>query len=191
MAQPVAAIELGFVQKAEREVPAASRLLELLYRQMRALAGPRPDLDDLVQLAAERALRSLPRFDGRSALSTWTYGIAYRTLADQHRWWYRWRKRFSPWEEARDPEPDSSMDGEVAVRQLRRARRVYEALDRLPPAKRAVLVMHDLEGLSFSEIALAVGANERTLRSRLRDGRRKLAELLRNDPLFASGEDVP
>jgi RNA polymerase sigma-70 factor (ECF subfamily) len=68
---------------------------------------------------------------------------------------------------------------------------VYEALDRLPPAKRAVLVMHDLEGLSFSEIALAVGANERTLRSRLRDGRRKLAEQLRNDPLFASGEDVP
>jgi len=60
-----------------RESP--DELLALLYRQMRALAGPRQDLDDLVQAAAERALKALERFEGRCALSTFTYGIVYRT----------------------------------------------------------------------------------------------------------------
>ncbi len=54
---------------------------------MRALAGPRQDLDDLVQAAAERALKALERFEGRSALSPFTYGIVYRTLLDHQRWY--------------------------------------------------------------------------------------------------------
>ena len=56
--------------------PPARDLLRLLYRQMRVLAGPRPDLDDLVQCAAERMIRALPRFEGRSMLSTFAYGVA-------------------------------------------------------------------------------------------------------------------
>jgi RNA polymerase sigma-70 factor, ECF subfamily len=170
--------------------PRAGQLFKLLYRQVRSLSGPRPDLDDLVQLAAERALRGLPHFDGRSALSTWTYGIAYRTIIDQGRFWSRWRKRFQHWDEDRDPEPPSTADTEARVLELRRAQRVHAALSRLPPAKRAVLVMHDLEGMPLSEVAVAVGANDRTVRSRLRDGRRKLAELLRTDPLFDPQEDL-
>jgi DNA-directed RNA polymerase specialized sigma24 family protein len=70
-------------------------LLKMLYRQMRVLAGPRPDLDDLVQCAAERVLRALPRFEGRSALSTFVYGVAYRTLLGHDRWYRRWSRRFS------------------------------------------------------------------------------------------------
>jgi RNA polymerase sigma-70 factor (ECF subfamily) len=195
MAQPMAApIQWALSDPGERQAvmdPRAGQLLKLLYRQVRSLSGPRPDLDDLVQLAAERALRSLPRFDGRSALSTWTYGIAYRTIVDQGRFWSRWRRRFEHWDEERDPEPRSGADTEAAVLELRRARRVHEALRRLPPAKRAVLVMHDLEGMPLHEVAEAVGANDRTVRSRLRDGRRRLAELLRADPLFDPQEEEP
>ncbi|MCE7889841.1 MAG: sigma-70 family RNA polymerase sigma factor [Sorangiineae bacterium PRO1] len=55
-------------ERVSGEIP--GNLLQLLYRQMRGLAGPRPDLDDLVQAAAERALKSWSRFEGRSALST-------------------------------------------------------------------------------------------------------------------------
>src|SRR6478752_1336279 len=76
-----------------RESP--DELLALLYRQMRALAGPRQDLDDLVQAAAVRALKALPRFERRSSLSTFTYGIVYRTLIDQQRWYRRFQRRFS------------------------------------------------------------------------------------------------
>src|SRR6187200_2114602 len=73
---------------------ATEELLGLLYRQLRRLAGPRPDLDDIVQAAAERALKSLPRFEGRAQLSTWTYGVAYRTLLDHDRWYARFKRRF-------------------------------------------------------------------------------------------------
>jgi RNA polymerase sigma-70 factor, ECF subfamily len=174
-------------QTEVREAPAD--LLRMLYRQVRSLAGPRLDLDDLVQAAAERALRSLPRFEGRSALSTWTYGIAYRTLLDHDRWFRRWRRRFSFADEQPCPEPQNATGSETALLELARARRLYLALEQLPAAKRAVLVLHDLEGLDMREVATVVGANERTVRSRLRDGRRKLALLLSADPLFE--KEVP
>ncbi len=70
------------------------------------------------------------------------------------------------------------------MQELERAKKLHHALDTLPPAKRAVLVLHDLEGLEMKEVAGIVGTNERTVRSRLRDGRKKLADLLGDDPLF-------
>lgn len=177
--------QLVFGAPASEDARAASaHLLRLLYRQVRSLAGPRRDLDDLVQSAAERALRSLPRFEGRSALSTWTYGIAYRTLLDHDRWFRRWRKRFSFAEDHGLSEPESAFDGEAAAEEVARARRLHAALELLPPAKRAVVVLHDLEGVDIKQVAGIVGANERTVRSRLRDGRKKLADLLSDDPLF-------
>src|SRR5215213_5043490 len=85
-----------------RAVPAD--LLALLYRQVRALAGPRADLDDLVQKAAERTVKAMPKFEGRSQFSTWAYGIAYRTVLDHDRWYRRWARRFAYAEESA-PEP--------------------------------------------------------------------------------------
>ncbi len=165
-----------------RESP--DQLLALLYRQMRALAGPRQDLDDLVQAAAERALKALERFEGRSSVATFTYGIVYRTLIDQQRWYRRFQRRFSL--DARE-EPDElafPRSSETDLRELERARRLYAALDELPNEKRATLILHDLEGLDVADVAAISGANERTVRSRLRDAHKKLAEILRNDPLF-------
>jgi RNA polymerase sigma-70 factor (ECF subfamily) len=165
-----------------RESP--DELLALLYRQMRALAGPRQDLDDLVQAAAERALKALERFEGRCSLSTFTYGIVYRTLLDQQRWYRRFQRRFTL-DSREEPEdlafPRSS---ETDLRELERARRLYAALDQLPNEKRATLILHDLEGLDVAEVAAISGANELTVRSRLRDAHKKLADLLRKDPLF-------
>lgn len=160
-------------------------LLKMLYRQMRALAGPRPDLDDLVQMAAEKVLGALPRFEGRSALSTFVYGVAYRTLLGHDRWYRRWSRRFSYADDhgGVDTESDTESTEQAAVR-ARRAASLHRALAELPPCKRAVIVLHDLEGVEMREIATIVDANERTVRSRLRDGRRKLQEILVNDPLF-------
>ena len=162
----------------------SDELLALIYRQMRALAGPRQDLDDLVQAAAERTLKALERFEKRSTLSTFTYGIVYRTLIDHQRWYQRFRRRFStdPVEEPTDLTfPRSS---ETDLRELERARRLYIALDKLPTEKRAALILHDLEGLDVPQVAAISGANELTVRSRLRDAHKKLAEILRQDPLF-------
>jgi RNA polymerase sigma-70 factor (ECF subfamily) len=171
----------------ESEVCAAStELLRLLYRQVRTLAGPRPDLDDLVQAAAERALKALPTFERRSAFSTWTYGIAYRTVLDHDRWLSRFRRRFSFAEDADGLDVASASDVEHDAMLAVRARRLHVALETLPPAKRAVIVLHDLEGLALKEVAAVVSANERTVRSRLIDARKKLASILTNDPAFDS-----
>ena len=170
------------VARAGEAIP--DGLLELLYEQLRRLAGPRADLDDLVQAAAERALKSLPSFAGRSAFSTWTYGVAYRTLLDHQRWYRRWRRRFVFPAEPGLPERPWTFDGEAAAIEIARARRLHQALDKLPVAKRTVIVLHELEGASLREVAEIVGANERTVRSRLHDGKRKLLALLSEDPLF-------
>jgi RNA polymerase sigma-70 factor, ECF subfamily len=165
-----------------RESP--DELLALLYRQVRALAGPRQDLDDLVQAAAERVLKALERFEGRASVATFTYGIVYRTLIDQQRWYRRFQRRFSL--DSRE-EPDElafPRSSETDLRELERARRLYAALDELPNEKRATLILHDLEGLDVAEVAVISGANEHTVRSRLRDAHKKLAEILRKDPLF-------
>jgi RNA polymerase sigma-70 factor (ECF subfamily) len=167
---------------AERVRPA--ELLALLYRQMRTLAGPRVDIDDLVQAAAERALRALDRFEGRCSLSTFTYQISYRTLIDHERWYRRFRRRFVL--EGQEPivEVPSTRCSETDLVELERARRLYLALDGLPPAKRAALILHDLEGLDVAEVSAITDTNERTVRSRLRDARKKLSSVLDSDPLF-------
>src|SRR5258708_7998692 len=105
--RPVDPETLLGLEREESARPPARDLLQLLYRQMRILAWPRPDLDDLVQCAAERLLRALPRFEGRSMLSTFAYGVAYRTLLGHDRWFRRWRRRFSYAEDEPAPEPQN------------------------------------------------------------------------------------
>jgi RNA polymerase sigma-70 factor, ECF subfamily len=158
----------------------------LVYRQMHALTcGRHRDLDDLVQAAAEEALRSLGRFERRSALSTWTYRICYHTLLRHHRSASRWLRRFTLTRDGHLPEgaaigddPDTSLDRAETILRLRRA------VASLSPKRRAVVVMHDLEGLDVDEIAEIVDAKVATVRTRLRDGRKALAQLLKDDEYF-------
>lgn len=153
-------------------------LFEALYRRMAALAGrSAPDLDDLVQLAAEQVIKSRESFEGRSELSTWIYGVCYRVLLKQRRWYRRWSVRFRLQQEG-DPTPmDETLPGAMLERR-EHARRLQAALDRLSERHRSVVVLHDVEELSITEIAAIVGSNELTVRSRLRDGRKRLRALL-------------
>jgi RNA polymerase sigma-70 factor, ECF subfamily len=156
-------------------------LFEALYRRMAALAGRgAPDLDDLVQLAAEQVFKSRDKFEGRSELSTWIYGVCYRVLLKQRRWYRRWSARFRLEQEG-DPTPsDDTLPGAMLERR-ERARRLQAALDQLSERHRTVVVLHDVEELSIAEIAGIVGSNELTVRSRLRDGRKRLRALLSAD----------
>jgi RNA polymerase sigma-70 factor, ECF subfamily len=161
------------------------RIFGLVYRQMVSLAGRSSDLDDLVQAAAEQALRALDGFDGRSELSTWTYRICQNTYLKQHRWYRRWLNRFLFWEDSGRIEPiDRHLDQAQTIAQDERIARLWAALARLSPKRRVVVVLHDLEGLAVEQIAEIVSANPLTVRSRLRDGRAKLAAEIRMDPYF-------
>lgn len=159
-------------------------LFTLVYRQMRVLAGRR-DVDELAQAAAEQVIRALPSFAGHSKLSTWTFRICYRTLRKHDRSLSRWLRRFSL---TLDGElPEVALESGCADERLlheERVRRLRVALERLSEKRRTVVVLHDLEGLSIDEVAEIVGVGLRAVRSRLRDGRRALAEILAADPYF-------
>jgi len=145
---------------------------------MSAIAGRgASDLDDLVQVAAEQAFRSLPRFQGRSAVSTWIYSICYRVLLRQRRWYRRWGVSYSLEDLELEPGCDEATPS-AALEAQERARLLHTALASLSDKYRAVVVLHDLEELAVREICRIVDAGEGTVRSRLRDGRKQLAKIL-------------
>lgn len=154
------------------------QLYEVVHARMRSLAGPAaPDLDDLIQLAAEQTFKNLHRYDGSCALATWVYAVCYRVLLNHRRWYRRWKLRFSPLEA-----DDDALDGSPTPSELlevrARTRQLQRALSRMTDKYRAVVVLHDLEELDVREIASIVRCNELTVRSRLRDGRKQLSRLL-------------
>ena len=170
------------------------QLYEAVHVRMRSLVGPlASDLDDLIQIAAEQTFRSLVRFDGRCDISTWVYSVCYRVLLSQRRWYRRWRLRFAYLE----PDFDAPGEGPTPPDLLEaraRARQLHRSLAHLSDKYRAVVVLHDLQELKVSEIATIVNTNELTVRSRLRDGRKQLAKLLRAEsaePLGAPHELNP
>ncbi len=168
---------------AERE-GISEQVFALIYSQMRAIAAAsHQELDDLVQIAAEQAFRALPQFEGRSRLSTWTYRICYHVLIDHERWSKRFFRRFAVGHQL--PEQDDPAPlAEESLERRERITRLRAALSRVAPKRRAVVVLHDLEGLSIDEVAEIVGAKKNTVKSRLRDGHRQLARLLSEDPYF-------
>jgi RNA polymerase sigma-70 factor (ECF subfamily) len=89
--------------------------------------------------------------------------------------WRKERTRNRYAEDVRD-EAEGSTDPERAF--LAQAR-VWQALDRLPPRRRAVLVMHELDGLTVRDIASLLRINPVTIRWHLSRGRRELARVLR------------
>lgn len=157
-------------------------LFELVYQRMRTLARGASDLDDLVQLAAEQVLRSLPSFDGRSELETWVFGVCYRVLMSQRRWYWRFRQRFVSDSVAIESREDDAAPGAHELLEAgQRLALLYQALGRMGEKYRVVLVLYYLEGIESSEIAQIVHSNELTVRSRLRDGRKQLLKLLGRD----------
>ncbi|HWP05514.1 MAG TPA: sigma-70 family RNA polymerase sigma factor [Polyangiaceae bacterium] len=162
-------------------------LFELVYRRMRNLVPPNaPDFEDLVQAAATEAWRSLPRFEGRSELGTWIYTLCYRVLSNHRRWWRRYQQRFSVGVEDVFPS-DRELPPEL-LDERARTERLRTLLGRMSDKYRAVVVLHDLEGFTVSEISGIVATSENTVRSRLRDGRKQLRRLLELDPVLVLEE---
>jgi RNA polymerase sigma factor (sigma-70 family) len=180
----------GTVTALERSANASSvpltdrEVMLLVHRQMFTLAGPGPDLDDLIQIALEQLL-SAP-FEHRSSFKTFSYAVCYRVWLKHLRSRYRFLARFSM---AEAPEvADEHLSAEASLEQRERMRRLYAALDRITPKRRAVLTLFALGGKSTAEIASIVDAPEATVRTRLRDARQQLAGLLRQDSYFGSSD---
>jgi RNA polymerase sigma-70 factor (ECF subfamily) len=137
-------------------------------------------LEDLVQEVFLQVYRSIKDFRGQSRFSTWLYRLTVNVVLMQRR-----AARSRPVLQATADDSFGADARELPDDQLARARRVaafYRLLDRLSDKKRAVFVLHELEGLSPSEVAKVVGAPVLTVRTRLFYARRELLELLRDEP---------
>lgn len=180
--------ELSLVRQAARGDAAA---FELLMRQhegrMYAVAlrmcGNREDAQDCTQEAMLRIFRALHNFKGQSSFSTWVYRVTMNTCLDELR---RRKVRTStsldslldtgwaPTDESDTPEHHS-------LRSEQR-RMLEKAIASLPEDMKAAIVLRDIQGFSYDEIAAILEANVGTIKSRISRGREKLRDILTRQP---------
>jgi RNA polymerase sigma-70 factor (ECF subfamily) len=145
---------------------------ERLYRLARRLVPTADDARDLVQetfLKAARAPRSIP--SGFADEEAWLVRVLVNIRRDQ------WRKA-AVRRRYNDETRPSIVDGTDAEAALVARATVWSALDVLPPRRRAVVIMHELEGLTMHDIASVLGITAITVRWHLSRGRRDLARIL-------------
>jgi RNA polymerase sigma-70 factor (ECF subfamily) len=121
-------------------------------------------------------VRGLPRFDGRSAFTTWSYRVATNAALDELR--RRRRRPLVGLPEDDGTEPTSQIrpvDAVVAERVD-----IDEAIAGLPETLRTAVVLRDLCGLDYAEIAEILEIPPGTVRSRIARGRGRLADALGN-----------
>ncbi len=143
----------------------------------------RADAADLTQEVFVKVFRGVGSFHGESTLRTWIYRIALREASNQRRWWMRHKQQEVPIEqEISDGEcstpirlkemlvDPSESPYEAAVHAENRAR-VELALAKVPEPYRTTLILRDIEGFVYEEVAEMQGVNLGTVKSRLVRGR--------------------
>lgn len=155
----------------------------LVYRM---LNGP-SDLEDVVQEVFVQVFRSLKDFRGQAKLSTWIHRVTVNVVL-MHRRSARTRPVLTE-EAPSDLVPDvEQLLPDADAERLERMRAFQRLLARLADKKRIVFVLHELEGLSPSEISEIVGAPVLTVRTRLFYARRELEAMLPEEPSLAGLE---
>jgi len=153
-----------------------ARHYDRLYALCRRLAGNRDDALDATQEALIAIVAGLDRFDGRSSFPTWAYRVATNACLDQLR-----RRRRRP-THALDHDPPPTASARPALdQQVVDHLTLDHALSALPPEFRAAVVLRDVLGLDYAEIASVLDIPPGTVRSRIARGRRALADQL-SDP---------
>jgi RNA polymerase sigma-70 factor (ECF subfamily) len=147
------------------------------------LLGDRDEALDLSQEVFLRVFRTIHRFRGHSSLRTWIYRIAVNQARNRHRFW---RRRHRADQVSLDQHVAAHGDvfsgfgptPERVLAQKELAVRLRDALDRLPFDQRTAIVLREVDGLSYEEIAYSLGLAVGTVKSRLTRARQALrAEL--------------
>src|SRR5215475_8418669 len=156
----------------------------------RSLTDP-SEAADITQEVFIKVFRSIRGFHGESSLRTWLYRIALHEASNQRRWWSRHKKQEltidSALESADSGEEGISLAATLAdtggspfdhAAQGELRARVEEALRQIPEVFRTVVVLREIEGFSYEEIAEILNVNIGTVKSRLTRGRSALRALL-------------
>ncbi len=169
-------------EQAFRQLFRAHR--DVVARLVHRMVGRSADHEDLVQEVFLQVHRSLRDFRGQARFSTWLYRVTVNVVLMYRR---AGRSRPQLVDEtlgAGALDVDALPDEQVATR--RRSEAFRRLLDRLPEKKRVVFILHELEGVSPSEIARIVGAPVLTVRTRLFYARRELEAMFVDEPTLAA-----
>lgn len=181
----------GLIARAQTGDQAAFRsLVDRHQRRAFAIAvglvRDENDAREIVQEAFLRVYKGLPTFEGGSSFFTWLYRIVTNLAIDLMR---KPGRKSAELDESRNVSDDA--EGELAlvsridgadpidvVRRKEMAARIQTALDALPWYHRAVILMREVEGMSYEEMAEAMGVSKGTIMSRLFHARQKMQRAL-------------
>lgn len=146
----------------------------------------RQDALDVTQEAFIKVHRYLENFQGSASFYTWLYRITYNLSIDQLRRGGRMQTVDYDDRIQREPANDpgnlqpSSIEGNPArtIRRKELAKKIQEAIDELPPYHKGVIIMREVEGMSYKEMADAMQVSKGTIMSRLHHARQKLQKAL-------------
>ncbi len=157
----------------------------LVYRILNDSA----DAADTTQEVFLKVFRGIKRFNGQASLKTWIYRIALHEASNQRRWWFRHKRRGTSMEGVPGEDENQSFGlkdtlidehespFDLAAHEEIRSK-VEEELALVPEPFRTTLVLRDIEGLSYEEIAEILQVSLGTVKSRLMRGRFALKKRL-------------
>jgi RNA polymerase sigma-70 factor, ECF subfamily len=178
--------ELELIERAKRgDRQAFGALVERYQRRVigvaLAIAHNQDDAFELAQETFVRAFENLSKFESRSSFSTWLYRIAANLAID-------FRRREARHVVLRGEEAESEIrrmpstqgDSYGAVRRGELSEKIRNALDQLTPEHRAVILLREVEGLSYDEISEVLNIPRGTVMSRLHYARGRLRVMLKD-----------
>lgn len=186
--------ESQLIQRAkEGDADAFAALLEryekAVYHHALRMAGSAEDAEDLAQEVFWKAWQGLPAFQGNSAFSTWLYRLTSNACIDFFRRERKHRGAFSLDGEEQElarriPDPRLTPQRELERRELQDA--VRQGLLKLSQDHREILVLREIDGLSYDEIGAVLGLSLGTVKSRIARARLSLAKILRESGNLSS-----
>lgn len=167
-----------------------ARYHQPIYSLLARTVHDRADAADLAQEVFVKVFRGVGGFHGESSLRTWIYRIALREASNQRRWWSRHKQQ----EVAIDQQlPENESGNSICLKEMlvdpsespfdmavhaENRSRVEAALAQVPEPFRTTLILRDIEGFVYEEVAEMQGVNLGTVKSRLVRGRACLKALL-------------
>ena len=157
----------------------------MVYQLALSLLGDHDEALDLSQEVFLRVFRTIGAFRGQSALRTWIYRIVINQARNRQRWWRRRHRgeQISLDEHTRShgelPARSAASSPDQMLDQKETAERLWLAVDQLSFEQKSAIVLREMHGLSYEEIAFSVGVAVGTVKSRLARAREALREELR------------